>query len=109
MIEPMPKELLIHTVEYEEYTERDRYGNEFKEPVTLEHVLVQPVSNISRSATADQVAFSSLLFFDCVHSRPSDVEFVKNSRITFNGKSMTVNKINPIYTFDLHHYELELI
>ncbi len=104
----MPLEILIHAVAYEEYQEKDRYGNQFKEPVTLENVLVQPTSNIKRSNNTDQLAYKALLFFDCVHSSPV-VDFVKKSKITFHGETMIIDKVNPIYTFDLHHYELELI
>lgn len=105
----MPLEILIHEVTYEEYDEKDRYGNEFKPPITLENVLVQPVSNIKRSGDSDAVAYESLMFFDCVNSKPQDVQFKKKSKISFNGAEMVVNKVNPIYTFNLHHYELELI
>lgn len=105
----MPLEILIHEVVYEEYMEKDRYGNSFKEPETLTKVLVQPVSNIKRSNTTDSISYKSLMFFDCVNSRPSDVELVKKSKITFNGETMIVDKVNPIYAFSLHHYELELI
>lgn len=105
----MPLEILIHEVQYEEYIEQGRHGNDFKEPITLEQVLVQPVSSIKRTNHADEVAYNSLMFFDCVNSRPSDVTFIKKSKIIFNGETMIVNKVNPIYTFDLHHYEIELI
>lgn len=109
MVRPMPLAILIHEVIYEEYTENERYGKTYKDPVTLKNVLVQPASNIRRTNVADQIAYNSLLFFDCTNSRPSDVTFVKKSKITFNGEEMIINKINPIYTFSLHHYELELI
>lgn len=109
MVRPMPLAILIHEVIYEEYAEKERRGKKYKDPVILKNVLVQPASNIKSSNIADQVAYNSLLFFDCVNSKPSDVEFKKQSKITFNGEEMIVNKINPIYTFSLHHYELELI
>lgn len=108
-IRPMPKAVLIHEVEYAEYTESDRYGKGYKDPVTLTNVLVQPTSNINRSNVVESVAYSSLMFYDCTNSKPQNIEFKKNSKITFNGKEMVINKINPIYTFDLHHIELELI
>lgn len=108
MIKPIPLENLIHSVSYEQYQEKDRYGNQFKDPITLEKVLVQPTSNIKRSNNTDQVGYKALMFFDCVHSSPG-VEFVKKSKVTLNGETMIVDKINPIYSFGLHHYELELI
>lgn len=109
MVNPIPHEVLIHEVTYEEYLGEDRFGEAYGPPVTLGKVLVQPVSSIKRSSTSEEEAFSSLLFFDCVNSFPSEVKFKKLSKITFNGEEMTVNKINPIYAFRLHHYELELI
>ncbi len=109
VVKPMPKEILIHEVVYEEYEEKGRHGNSFKEPVTLKHVLIQPISSINRTSNVDNLAYNSLMFFDCVNSAPADVTFTKKSRITFNEETMIVDKVNPIYTFSLHHYELELI
>lgn len=109
MVKPMPKEILIHEVIYEEFDESDRYGDQFKEPVTLEYVLVQPTSSIKRSNTTEEVGYNSLMFFDCVNSTPPNVLFTKGSKITHNGDKMIIDKVNPIYTFSLHHYELELI
>lgn len=109
MIRPMPKAILIHSVQYKEYIGEDRYGNSFKEPITLENVLIQPVSSIKRNNLGDSVSFNSLMFYDCTNSMPKNITFTKKSIITFNGEEMVVNKVNPIYTFSLHHYELELI
>lgn len=109
MIKPIPIEMLIHTVIYEEFVSKDRNGEVFKEPVTLEDVLLQPISSLKRTNLSDEKAFKSLLFFDCVNSKPEGVAFKKRSKITFNGDTMVLNEINPIYTFTLHHYELELI
>lgn len=109
MIRPMPLAMLIHKVTYEEYLGEGRYGVEYKEPVLLKNVLVQPVSSLQRTSTGDSEAFNSLMFFDCVNSKPLDVKFVKDSKITFKGDEMILNRVNPIYTFNLHHYELELI
>lgn len=109
MIRAMPKAILIHSVEYKEYIGKGRYGKEYKEPITLENVLIQPVSSISRTNAMDSISYNSLMFYDCVNSLPKKVEFKKESIITFNSEEMIINKINPIYTFNLHHYELELI
>lgn len=109
MINPMPKAILIHSVEYKEYKGKDRYGKEYKEPITLKDVLVQPVSSINRTGSADAISYNSLMFYDCVNSLPKNIKFTKESIITFNNEEMIINKVNPIYTFDLHHYELELV
>lgn len=109
MIRPMPKAILVHSVQYKEYVGEDRYGNSFKEPITLKNVLIQPISSIKRNNLGDLVSFNSLMFYDCTNSMPKNITFTKKSIITFNGVEMVVNKVNPIYTFNLHHYELELI
>ena len=109
MVRPMPKAILIHSVQYKEYLGKNRYGNNFKEPITLKNVLIQPVSSIKRDNLGDSVSFNSLMFYDCTNSIPRDVTFTKKSIITFGDDEMVVNKVNPIYTFSLHHYELELI
>lgn len=109
MIRPMPKAILIHSVQYKEYVGEDRYGNSFKEPITLKNVLIQPVSATTRGNIGESISFNSLMFYDCTNSIPKDITFTKKSIITFNGEEMVVNKVNPIYTFNLHHYELELI
>lgn len=109
MIRPIPLAMLIHEVIYEQYKGADRYGIAYKEPIILKNVLIQPATSMARGGSGDSVAYNSLLFFDCTNSKPSDIAFVKDSKITFNNQEMILDKINPIYTFNLHHYELELI
>lgn len=109
MIRPMPKAILIHSVEYKELKGDGRYGKEYEDPIILENVLIQPVSRISRSNTMDSIVYNSLMFYDCTNSTPKNINFVKDSIIIFNDEEMVINKVNPIYAFDLHHYELELI
>lgn len=108
MVKPIPLKLLIHSVDYEEYDGTGRHGDKFKPAVTLKNVLVQPVSSINNRGTSEEKAYNSLLFFDVVHSRPA-LTFKEKSRVTFDGQTMIVGKVNPIYAFSLHHYEVELI
>lgn len=75
----------------------------------LNNVLVQPVSSVNKSGGTNTVAYNSLMFYDCANSRPSNINFTKESIISFNGEDMEISKVNPIYAFSLHHYELELI
>ncbi|MCM3404254.1 MULTISPECIES: putative minor capsid protein [Bacillaceae] len=110
MVKPIPKKVLIHFVTYEEYLGKGRMDEEYKQPITLSNVLVQPVSNIKRSNIAEQKAFQSLLFFDVVNSSSEALfEFKEKSKVTFQGQRMTVNKVNPVHAFSLHHYEVELV
>lgn len=111
IIKPISKEVLIHEVTYEEFVPGDGFETEdgFKEPITLTNVLVQYLSNIARNNIAEALNYNALLFFDVVNSKSSGVfEFKEKSRVTFDGKQMIVEKINPIYAFKLHHYEVGL-
>lgn len=109
MIKPIPLAMLIHEAVYIEYEEAGRYGSGFKDAVTLTNVLVQPASSLNNTGTGASVSYNSLMFFDCRNSKPLDVNFVKGSKIIFNGNEKVISKVNPIYTFNLHHYEIELI
>lgn len=110
MIKPIPLPLLIHSVTYEEYAGNDGWGETYLPPVTLENVLVQSVSNISRSNIAEEKRYRAILFFDMTHSKPK-VTFKEKSRVTFNGEIMTVQKVNTLYALSTtpHHIEVELV
>ena len=110
MVKPIPRRLLIHSVTYEEYAGNDGWGETYLSPVTLENVLVQPVSNISRSNIAEEKRYRAILFFDMTHSTPK-VTFKEKSRVTFNGETMIVQKVNTLYALSTtpHHIEVELV
>ena len=112
MIRPIPLQLLIHSLTYEEFVPGDGFETEegFKPAVTLSNVRVESVSNIKRSNNGEELQYKALLFFDVVNSKSSGpFEFKEKSRVIFDGKTMYVNKVNPVYGFSLHHYEVELI
>lgn len=111
MVKPIPLNLLIHEVVYEEYLGNPSgLGEEYKPAVTLENVRVDAVVNKSKAAgtnTSEQHNDQYTLFYDVVHSTPP-VDIVEKSKVTFNGRTLTVSKANPIYAFTLHHYEAGL-
>jgi hypothetical protein len=112
VIKPIPKNILIHSVEYEEFVQGDGFETEdgFKPAVTLTNCRVEAASNIKRTNTGEELQYKALLFFDVVNSSASgQFELKEKSRVTFDGKTMYVNKVNPIYGFSLHHYEIELV
>lgn len=110
MIRPIPLPLLIHEVVYEEYAGNDEWGETYLPPVTLRKVLVQPASNINRSNIAEEKQYKAVLFFDMTYSTPK-VTFKEKSKVTFNGETMTVQKVNTLYALSTtpHHIEVELV
>lgn len=116
IIKPIPMHLLTHTVTYEEFQEGDGITTDdgFKEPVSLSHVRVQSLStvqpNIKRNNNAEELAYNAMLFYDVVHSKSNaPFEFTEKSRIHFDGKVMTIEKVNPVEAIKLHHYEIGLV
>jgi hypothetical protein len=111
IVKPIPVRLLTHKVLYEEYQEGDGINTEdgFKPSVELLNVRVQYLSEYKKSNSAEEQLFDALLIFDVVNSKAAGVfEFIEKSKVTFNGKTMFVKKVNPIEAFKLHHWEIGL-
>jgi hypothetical protein len=112
VVKPIPKHVLTHTVTYEEWQEGDGINADggFKAPVTLSNVRVQYLSNIQRNSNSEQLLYEAMLFYDVINSSSSaPFTFIEKSKVTFDGKTMVVEKVNPVEAIQLHHYEIELI
>ena len=110
MLKPIPKHLLIHTVTYEQYSNSGRYGETFLAAVTLKNVRVEFESSFSRADDTESKSIKALMFYDPITSSTSgDFEFMEKSKVTFNGITLHIQKVNPLYTTRLHHYEVELV
>lgn len=108
---PIPKKLLIHEAVYEEYVPGDSWTPAgYKPAVTLQNVRIDVGSRLTRSGNGEQILYNALLFYDAENSSASGAfEFKEQSKLTFDGDTMTVNKVNPLCGYRLHHYEVELI
>lgn len=107
---PIPFSLLVHTVTYEQFVDDGRFGKSHDEPITLSFVRVEETTSKEQSQYVDNVAHTHVLFYDVVNSKSErPFEFKVNSKITFNGKELTVKRVIPIEGFKLHHYEIELV
>ena len=110
---PIPRYLLIHTIQYEELTGRvDDYGKPtYAANQTIMNVRVDNTSGYMRTGIEQSDSSNTLVFVDSTFSKPF-VDFKKESKVTFNGKEMSIQRVVPCYqpgTNDLHHYELELV
>src|SRR4051812_45327008 len=114
LVAQIPKQVLILSATYEEFLQGDGFEIEdgFKPSVMLSNVLLQPSGtstqpNIVRSNTGEAMLYNYTFFYDVVNSLANgEFEFKEKSRITFDGKELIVEKVNPIYAFNLHHYEV---
>ncbi|WP_338788809.1 putative minor capsid protein [Metabacillus sp. FJAT-53654] len=111
IVKPIPKHLLIHTVVYEQFQEGDGITTEsgFLPPVTLSDVRVQALSNIKKNTNSEDLLYDAMLFYDVVNSSSSaPFEFTEKSKVNHNGKTMFIEKVNPVEAIKLHHYEIGL-
>ena len=106
MVAPIPKGLLIHEVTYRA-KQTSEWGDSFADPITIEHVRVEPKNTLARNSTGSTITSDTLLFWDSVHSTPC--AFVEDSEVTFNGRVMIVSSVADFYCENnLHHSEVRL-
>ena len=111
-VKPLPKRWLIHSIEYESYAGKDDWGKPTYSPsVAINHVRFDDTSVFSRDTTQTKVLADAVIFVDAVNSSPVP-DFKEESRITFNGRELTLKKIVPCYhptENKVRHWELEVI
>ncbi|WP_342045920.1 putative minor capsid protein [Bacillus sp. OTU530] len=108
-VRPIPLAVLIHSVEYQEYTGNARWGETYKESVILQNVRIFPGSYLRRGIRED-VRLNTFMIYDCTNSTPRDITFVEKSKIVFGGKEMMVQRVNEQYASEdaPHHFEVLL-
>ena len=109
-VKPIPKRLLIHSVDYREYIQDDRWGDRYADPVTLRFVRVEPATALNRDATKEEISGQAVLFLDRVFTRPF-VEPKEKSKVTFKGREYEIHEVKALYAFgpDAHHFEVVLV
>lgn len=111
-VRPLPKRWLIHSIVYEGYAGKDDWSNpKYDDPITIENVRFDESTVFSRDTTQTKILADAVIFVDSTHSKPIP-EFEEESRITFNGRELTLKKIIPCYyphKNEVRHWELEVI
>ena len=113
LIPTLPKDWLIHTIEYNGYTgKKDGWGNPAYEPkIIIENVRYDETTVFSRDNTQSKIVANGIIFVDATHSNPIP-DFKEESLILINGRELTLKKIVTCYYPNenrVHHYELEVI
>lgn len=109
-IRPIPRNLLIHAAIYEQFEANGRYGETYLPAVTLKNIRINFEKSFSRVGDTESKNVKALMFFDRINSSATgEFEFKEKSKVTFQGVTMQVQRVNPLYTDTLHHYEVELI
>ncbi|MBU8768700.1 putative minor capsid protein [Cytobacillus oceanisediminis] len=109
-IRPIPRNLLIHEAIYEQFEENGRYGETYLPAVTLKNIRINFEKSFNRSTDTESKNVKALMFFDRRNSSATgEFEFKEKSKVIFQGVTMQVQRVNPLFTDTLHHYEVELI
>ena len=110
--QPLPKNWLIHKVEYMKYLGKDDYSNElYDEPVSIRFVRFDDSTVFSRDTRQDKITANGVIFIDAVNSTPIK-QWAEHSKFMFRGRELTVVKVVDCYQLNediIHHWELEVI
>lgn len=108
----IPKEVLIHEIEYSKAAGRDDWNNvRYDEPITIEFVRFDHATGFSRDSRETKVLYDGIVFIDTTHSMPIP-ELVEQSKIEFKGRTYIIQKVIPLYfpfSNKVRHYELEVM
>lgn len=106
----IPKRLLPHTIDVEIPKDTDGFGGVYEDPVTIEHVRVEPIYGIRATDYQLQNGVTGIVFIDAVNSSPA-MEVPAGSLVTLEGEKAPSNVFacNAIVDANrVHHWELEL-
>jgi hypothetical protein len=108
---PIPMILLKSNIQYFEKITDGKYEGGFKDPITINKVLIQYSTTVKRSDPGNQeIQTAGKLFIDCVNSSPViDMKFGSKIICIEDNKEFFIGKVEPVKAFVLHHYEVELL
>lgn len=110
-MKPIPKKLLIHTVQLRAVNDKNAWGNEtLGDPIELKNVRLEPSTKYVKDKDHNEIQLAAMLFFDIHNSRPHGQIFNDGQVLVFNGERYRIQLVEPLYDGRrLHHYELGLI
>ncbi len=107
----IPKRYLPHTVQVRVPKKvEDGFGGQYEEPVTIEHVRVEPIWTLRATQYQLQDGARGILYIDAVNSEGA-FEIPAKSLVTLEGEPSPANVLacHPIIGVDrVHHWEVEL-
>lgn len=110
-MKPIPKKLLIHTVELKTVNTSNTWQDEEEtDLILLSKIRIEPCSRLITAKDNRQVSLSAVMLYDCKNSRPKNQIFSQGQKVIWHGTEHIIETIEPLYDDNkLHHYELGLI
>lgn len=86
----------------------DMFGEVFGNPVTVNHVRIEPKQRWVANANGNSIQSVSIMFVDSTHSTPINLK--EESKVTFEGTEYIVQSIDTFYADSnkVHHWEVVL-
>lgn len=120
MLKPIPMKILRSTAEVKVCTGVDLYQNQVYSTYTVEHVHLQPTSEIRKTKDNTDQQLSGILFVDVRHSSPalnwaqllrSAHDLGGDMRVEIRGIEYTVITADGLRddTDQLHHWEIGVV
>lgn len=111
-MKPIPKKLLIHTVDYAEYKGSDGGwsggSGSYLPAVTYHAVRLEPSTQLLNDGTGTSVTAKAVMFIDMVNSDYANRIPKEKSKVTFQGVEYVVKQVDYLYARTLHHLEVYL-
>ena len=111
MAQQIPKRLLIHSVTHKTGETIDTWQNiTYTNTTTINRVRIEPSTKRVISIDNNEIQLNALMFYDCVNSNPSGIDFLTGEAITFGTANYKIVYVELLYDESkLHHYELGLV
>ena len=107
---PIPKSMLIHSVEIFEEKAGDWGPSDLQSLGMLEPVRIEPSSRVVRDKNNMEVQLAATLFFDCKNSAGNTDDLKEDRIIDFQGDRYRIISVEPLYGRQkLHHYEIGMV
>lgn len=108
---PIPRRLLIHEVSIKGVIGKDSWGKpQFSKQADLSFVRVEPSIKVVRDKNNQEIQLAATLFYDCINSRPKNMEFRADQIVAFSGEAHRIVTIELLYDErKLHHYEIGMV
>ena len=110
MIKPIPKRLLPHEVNYQEYNGDSGEGETFKTVITLKNVKIEDNKQFTYTSNGRELTSNATLIYDCINSSGLTNKPINNSIIEFKSTKYRIINVEVLCAdSDIpHHYEVSL-
>lgn len=107
-MEPIPKELLIHSVILKKRLRSSSINGAVFEETKIDNVRFTFYQSAKFTVGLTQEPFTALLRYDYRNSTPKGVKFEINDRVVFEGKEFVISDVNEPVAFKKHGLKIWL-